>query len=120
MDKDRTEWTVVMFLGLALISGVGAFARSGMRIPSWKKTAGRWPLSARRHAQGAVEPDRLAVQHRVLHDVHRERRELGGVAEPLREGDCLAELIPHFLRQRAQQGRIERSRRDRVDADPAA
>ena len=29
----RTEWTVVMFLGLALMGGVGAIARSGMRIP---------------------------------------------------------------------------------------
>jgi hypothetical protein len=34
--QDRTEWTVVMFLGLALIGGVGAFARSGLRIPTWR------------------------------------------------------------------------------------
>ena len=33
---ERTEWTVVMFLGLALIGGVGALARSGMRMPSWR------------------------------------------------------------------------------------
>jgi hypothetical protein len=32
-SQERTEWTVVMFLGLALIGGVGAFARSGLRIP---------------------------------------------------------------------------------------
>jgi hypothetical protein len=31
--QPRTEWTVVMFLGLALISGVGALARSGIRLP---------------------------------------------------------------------------------------
>jgi len=32
----RTEWTVVMFLGLALMGGVGALARSGVRIRSWR------------------------------------------------------------------------------------
>jgi hypothetical protein len=31
--QPRTEWTVVMFLGLALIGGVGALARSGLRLP---------------------------------------------------------------------------------------
>ena len=30
----RTEWTVVMFLGLALLSGVGALARSGVWLPA--------------------------------------------------------------------------------------
>jgi hypothetical protein len=35
-SKDRTEWTVVVFLGLALLSGFGALARSGVRMPSWK------------------------------------------------------------------------------------
>jgi hypothetical protein len=32
-SQPRTEWTVVMFLGLALIGGVGALARSGIRLP---------------------------------------------------------------------------------------
>jgi hypothetical protein len=32
-NQARTEWTVVVFLGLALIGGVGALARSGVRIP---------------------------------------------------------------------------------------
>src|SRR6266567_4597974 len=36
----------------------------------------------RRHADRAVEPDGLAVQHRVLHDVHREVAVFGGIAEP--------------------------------------
>ena len=35
-SQERTEWTVVMFLGLALISGVGALARSGVRLPVWR------------------------------------------------------------------------------------
>ena len=30
-SQARTEWTVVMFLGLALMGGVGALARSGVR-----------------------------------------------------------------------------------------
>jgi hypothetical protein len=33
-SQERTEWTVVMFLGLALISGVGALARSGVWLPA--------------------------------------------------------------------------------------
>jgi hypothetical protein len=33
-SKERTEWTVVMFLGLALLSGVGALARSGVWLPA--------------------------------------------------------------------------------------
>jgi hypothetical protein len=32
-SQPRTEWTVVVFLGLALIGGVGALARSGIRFP---------------------------------------------------------------------------------------
>ena len=32
----RTDWTVLMFLGLAVMGGVGALARSGVRIPGWK------------------------------------------------------------------------------------
>jgi hypothetical protein len=32
-SHERTDWTVMLFLGLALMGGVGALARSGMRIP---------------------------------------------------------------------------------------
>jgi hypothetical protein len=35
-SQARTEWTVFMFLGLALMGGVGAFARSGKRLPHWR------------------------------------------------------------------------------------
>jgi hypothetical protein len=35
-SQTRTEWTVLMFLGLAVMGGVGAFARSGVRLPSWR------------------------------------------------------------------------------------
>jgi hypothetical protein len=35
-SQARTDWTVLMFLGLAVMGGVGALARSGVRIPSWK------------------------------------------------------------------------------------
>jgi hypothetical protein len=35
-SRERTEWTVVMFLGLALIGGVGALARSGVKLPAWR------------------------------------------------------------------------------------
>jgi hypothetical protein len=35
-SQARTEWTVLMFLGLAVMGGVGALARSGVRIRSWR------------------------------------------------------------------------------------
>jgi hypothetical protein len=35
-SQARTEWTVVVFLGLALMGGVGAFARSGKWLPHWR------------------------------------------------------------------------------------
>src|ERR1700710_1316068 len=38
----------------------------------------------RRHADGAVEADGLAVEHRVLDDVHREVAVFGSIAESRR------------------------------------
>src|SRR3954468_8956080 len=73
--------------------------------------------SARRHADGAVQADRLAVEHRVLDDLRRELRELLGAAEARREGDLLAELRPRLLGQRRQERRVEQARRDGDDAD---
>src|SRR4051794_4650699 len=43
-----------------------------------------------RHAKGAVQPDGLPVQHRILSDVTREGGELGRLPEPRRERDLLA------------------------------
>ena len=43
--------------------------------------AGRPGGSARRHPQGAVEADDLAVEHRVVHDVRHQRGVLAGPAQ---------------------------------------
>ncbi len=48
---------------------------------------------ARRHAQCAVDADRLSVEHPVLDDVAGKLRVLGGGAEALGEGDARAELL---------------------------
>jgi len=47
-----------------------------------------------RHADGAVETDGFAVEHRVLHDVHREVTVFAGIAEPRR----MRHLAPKLLR----------------------
>ena len=49
------------------------------------------PRSLRGHPQGAVQPDDLAVEHPVLHDVQGERGELSGIAQPGGERDLCAE-----------------------------
>src|SRR3954471_11292926 len=51
----------------------------------------------RRHADGAVEPDDLAVEHPVLDDVHGQRRVLRGLAEALREGHAVAQRLAGLL-----------------------
>src|SRR6476620_10117051 len=47
-------------------------------------------LLPRRHPDRAVQADRLAVEHRVLHDLRGELRELVGTPEARRERHLLA------------------------------
>src|SRR5437870_10563769 len=47
----------------------------------------------RRHADRAVEPDHLAIEHLVADDLAYQRGEFGGTAEPLRERHHLAERL---------------------------
>ena len=58
---------------------------------------GRYVL-LRRHPQGAVEADGLAVEHRVFNDRLDELRVFGWSAEPGRKRHALAERLLHFLR----------------------
>ena len=95
--------------------------RAERRMSASAAFVGAWepaPASARRHAQRAVEPDRLAVEHPVLDDLTGQLRVLGGLAEALREGDAGAELLAGLLGQRREQRRVEQAGGDRVDADP--
>ena len=74
--------------------------------------------SARRHAQRAVEAHDLAVEHRVLRDVHGERAELVGIAQPRRMRDLRAELLARLVREAGEQRRVEEPGGDRADAHP--
>ena len=63
------------------------------------------PLSSyEAHANGAVEPDRLAVQELVLDDVPDERGEVLGPAEPLRERHLRLEARADVVAHRASIG----------------
>src|SRR6266508_3236719 len=77
----------------------------------------RTSSSARRHADGAVEPDGLAIEHDVLDDMGRQRSILGRAAEAGREGDLLAQRDARGLGQPRQHRCFENARRDRDDAD---
>src|SRR5439155_4062839 len=69
-------------------------------------------LLARRHAQRAVEADRLAVQHRVLDDVAHERRELARPAETRGKGDLRGERLALRLGEHREHRRVEGTGRD--------
>src|SRR5262249_27254769 len=62
------------------------------------------------HADRAVQPDGLAVEHVVLDDVLHQGRVLLWLAEPFGEWDLLAQRLPRRLGQRTQQRRIKNPR----------
>ena len=70
--------------------------RSGVRAEPTERLPGRYRTERsarllRRHPQGAVEPDRLAVEHRVGDDLADQLGVLLGPAEPRGERDAGAE-----------------------------
>src|SRR4051812_2622274 len=73
-----------------------------------------------RHAQRAVQPDGLPVEHRILSDVTRERGKLARLTESRRMRDLLAERLARLLGEAGEQRRVESSGRDRVHADVLA
>src|SRR5437899_8195859 len=79
----------------------------------------RRPLPGR-HAQRAVEPDGLAVQHRVLDDVARQRRVLARPPEARRGRDPGGQLLALVLGQHGEHGRVEGTGGDgdHADAEP--
>lgn len=64
-----------------------------------RRLAAMRPWSAWSHPDGAVEPDRFPVEHGVLNDVGRERRVLGGLAEPGWVRDLIPERLASLLGQ---------------------
>lgn len=72
---------------------------------------------ARRHAEGAIEPDGFAVEHRVRYDGERELGIFFGAAETAGEWDRGAELLLHLRGQGGEQRRIEQAGGDGDDAD---
>ena len=95
--------------GPLLVRDQPAVAEAGLLRPGVRRNR-----LARRHPQRAVEPDRLAVQHRVLDDLAGELAVLLGPAEPRREGDARAERLALLLGQRGEQRGVEESRGDRA------
>ncbi len=71
----------------------------------------------RLHAEGAVEADGLAVDHRIGDDVEHEASIFLGLAEALWEGHRLAEALLRGRREAHHQRRREEAGRDGVDAD---
>src|SRR4051812_46486468 len=90
----------------------------GVRTASTITGSGMRRTLLRRHSQGAVEPDRLAVQHGVLGDMAGEERVLLGPAEPRRMRYPGAERLAGRLRERREERRVEYARGDRADPDP--
>ena len=68
------------------------------------------PRLPRRHADRAVEADRLAVEHRVAGDRGDQVGELVRQAEAAREGDRLAERLAGGLGEGGEQRRVEEAR----------
>src|SRR3984957_20662375 len=99
------------------VFGEPTMKKSGARVSCAGNACTRRPRSAWRHPQRAVEPDRLAVEHAVLHDVAGELGVLRRLAEALRIGGARTELLTSLPRPRRQQRRVEQARRDRVHAD---
>src|SRR5690606_7676819 len=74
----------------------------------------------RRHADGTVETDHLAVEHLVLDDVAGEGAILGRLAQTGRERHLLAERVLRFLRKSGQHRGAEDAGSDRHHADAGA
>src|SRR3546814_2261308 len=74
-------------------------------------------ISARRHADAAVEADVLTVEIAILDHAHGEIGIFVGNPEALRVEHRGAERVAHRLRRAGEQRGVENARQDRVDAD---
>src|SRR5437763_9168399 len=90
---------------------ISSFIRGPREIADFVGWSSRW------HANRAVEADGLAVEHRVLDDVHHQRGELVRTAQPARVGHRGAQRLPELFGKGAQQRGVEDARRDSADAD---
>src|SRR6478735_6734238 len=75
---------------------------------------------ARGHANRAIQPDCLAIEHRVLHDGLHQRGVLLRAAQARREWHLLAERLTRWLWQPGEHRRIEDARCDAHHADAVA
>ncbi len=74
-------------------------------------------MSAWGHADGTVEPDGFAVEHRIGDDGFDELRVFGGIAEAARVWDLCSEGGAHVLGQGAEHGCQKQSGGDGVHPD---
>src|SRR5205807_2174666 len=87
---------------------------------SRRPTTARAPTLFRRHADGAVEADGLAVQHVVLDDAHGKLGIFLGIAQPRRERHLRAETLLRLGRQPHHHRCQKETRRNGADADAQA
>src|SRR2546423_7176958 len=93
------------------------FRRAPLRS-AWIGGPNPWLLGG--EALAGVQPDALAVEHRVLDDSQRELGELLRLAESLRECGVLGERLGELVGDTFGQSRGEQARRDRQHADAQA
>src|SRR5918995_1176274 len=89
----------------------------GVRTASTITDSGMARTLLRRHSQGAVQPDRLAVEHLVLGDLAGELGVLLGPSEPRGVRHLGAQRLARLLRQAGEQRCVEQARRNRADAN---
>src|SRR5215475_4066636 len=121
----RGSHSILRKAGLASAAAVPSM----LRLPKYRPLCGSLFLSSplrgddsevglpRRHADRAVEPDGLAIEHRILDDVHRKRAIFRCLAKPRRMRHLGAKALARLLVQAHQQRGEEDAGRDGVHAD---
>src|SRR5271163_3196118 len=98
---------------VAKLSPPGSSRMSG-RVTS----ASTLNVSARCHANGAVQADALTVEIGIAQDLEHQARELRGCTQAFGKRHGGRECHLDVIRSRGQQRSVENSRQNGIDADP--
>ena len=104
--SESSVWIIAILFSSLMIVALSTWAFFTVRSARTRASRGpstAAPVTARRglpgrHAEGAVQPDRLSVEHRVPDDLAGELAVLLGSAEPGGERDAGAERLALLLR----------------------
>src|SRR5664279_2149069 len=88
-------------------------------VPNFSGSVTETNVLLRRHAQGAVEPDRLSIEISVLDDRGDQLGIFRRRAEPLREHDVARQRRADIFLERAEHRRIEDARRCLLYTSPS-